>query len=273
VLVYFESDNMIHKGGGFSFQHTEVASAQEVEGGCQLGFFGFKCDTQVCFGSSSVAVGGDGSTQVSDLLPAAATNLTGRELSDPPTPCEPARANSSSCSLRSRQVASGTNPPAGVNCAWDVTSTSDVEALTVVFEKLHLEPNSDDMIKLIVGSEEHTRILGVASTCSKSLDCNKLAGQTTGKCVFASDADVFGVCKCEEGWHNGDCSVGAVVLEDAAAGVTIVYETDINDIRTTEVVEWQARLVACGGSTYAKCATDEGGKGGSTCARERSVAI
>lgn len=72
VLVYFESDNMIHKGGGFSFRHTEVASAQEVEGGCQLGFFGFKCDTQVCFGSSRVAVGVDGSTQVSELLPAVA---------------------------------------------------------------------------------------------------------------------------------------------------------------------------------------------------------
>ena len=219
IFVTFTSDNIIHAGRGFQFQYNEVSNF--VTTLCEPGTFGKMCDTQVCFGVTDVEL------------------------------------DSTNTIPYTQRITSGVNPLGGVGCTFKVLAESAADTAVITFEKLHLEPESGDVVRVYVGGDdadnaEHTRIVGVDRACTKGSDCNKYADQVTGTCVFADAADVYGVCVCAEGYFNGDCSTSVVVVDLAGANsevaVRIVYETDVNDIRTEETVEWELSVRACGGS-------------------------
>ena len=145
-------------------------------------------------------------------------------------------------------IASGINPAGGVSCTWIIDTVDTVDFASLSFKALHLEPTAGDTLAIKYGTYElyENLIVGASSVCSKSLDCNKFAGEITGACVFAENADTFGVCVCEDGWFNGDCSASVIDIDmregDGDTTIMLVYTTDANDIRTDEVVQWELEV-------------------------------
>jgi len=221
MTVKLIADDLVWQDQGFTASFTSVATPELPT--CEAGKFGPFCDSDTCFGSV--------------VISASPTNKEGIILS-------------------------GDNFPGGVNCDWVIgeDTSSSHESVIVTFNEIDIEPDPaleghiPDQLVFKDGNSGDVlyTVRGRSSTCSRDKDCNPNQDSASpSSCSFANQADVFGVCVCEEGYVNGDCSERVVKLTPTGGFLTIKYETDINDPSVFE--GWNLTYSLCGGNGFGPC--------------------
>ena len=218
MRLALSTDDVVWQDQGFTASFTSVDIPDLTP--CEPGKFGPFCDSDVCFGS--LALEDDGGI-----------------------------------------IHSGINFPGGVECDWMIgkDASSSYESTIFSFNEVDMEPNQGlegnvpDQIVFKDGDSDDVlyTVRGRSSECSRDNDCNpNRDSESPSSCVFADEADIFGVCECEVGFVNSDCSESTVTLTPTKGFVTVTYETDINDPSVFD--GWNMTYSLCGGRGFGPCA-------------------
>jgi hypothetical protein len=221
MTLRLTADDLVWQDQGFTASFTSVDSPELTP--CEPGQFGPYCDFDFCFGSVAI------------------------------------EANSND---KEGIILSGNNFPGGLNCDWVLgkDASSSYESIIFSFNEIDMEPDPQlegivpDQLVFKDGASDSVlyTVRGKSSQCSRSTDCNPNSGTASpSDCVFYDQADVFGVCVCEEGFVNGDCSESVLTLTPTEGFVTVSYATDINDPSVFN--GWNMTYSFCGGDGYGPC--------------------
>eukprot|EP00520_Triparma_pacifica_P017426 CAMPEP_0118670636 /NCGR_PEP_ID=MMETSP0785-20121206/21572_1 /TAXON_ID=91992 /ORGANISM="Bolidomonas pacifica, Strain CCMP 1866" /LENGTH=1131 /DNA_ID=CAMNT_0006565463 /DNA_START=279 /DNA_END=3670 /DNA_ORIENTATION=+ len=215
------TDDLVWQDQGFTASFTSVDSPDLAT--CEPGKFGPYCDFNFCFGSMAIEANPNDKEGI---------------------------------------ILSGNNFPGGLNCNWVLgkDAASSYDSIIFSFNEIDMEPDPQlegivpDQLVFMDGASDSVlyTVRGKSSQCSRSVDCHPNSNsESPSACVFSDETDVFGVCVCEEGFANGDCSESVITLTPTEGFVTVSHETDINDPYIFN--GWNMTYSFCGGMEYGSC--------------------